>query len=142
MCGAQRYSITDLNIHKRTHTNDKPFLCKLCPMTFRSRNLRLRHVRREHLGVKPHQCMYCPMKFLDSNCLKNHLTKHTNERKHQCEKCLRRFKTPTHLRRHKQIYSGNRNCITDGKGIRGCRKSDKKFLSVSPSVSQLMFMAS
>ena len=113
----------------RTHTNVRPFSCKMCLMTFRCRQSRLNHIRREHTGERPHHCMYCPMKFHDKPNLDNHLVVHTNERNHQCQKCLRRFKTSSHLWRHKKIYSGSRNCITDGRGIRGCRKSDKKSLS-------------
>ena len=140
MCGAERHSKDEMNVHKRTHTNARPFTCNMCPLTFRSRNMRIRHERRDHTGERPHQCKLCPMKFLGKGDLQQHLLKHTNERKHQCEKCLRSFKTATHLRRHKTIYSGSRNCITDGKSVRGCRKGDKKFLTDPPSVSQLMFM--
>ena len=129
VCGLKKYCKNEMNVHMRTHTNVRPFSCKMCLMTFRCRQSRLNHIRREHTGERPHHCMYCPMKFHDKPNLDNHLVVHTNERNHQCQKCLRRFKTSSHLWRHKKIYSGSRNCITDGRGIRGCRKSDKKSLS-------------
>ena len=126
VCGAKRYCKEDLKIHQRNHTNIRPCSCKVCPMTFKSPQSRYSHEQREHGGKRPHQCMYCPMKFRHKAKLEVHLKVHTNERNHQCEKCLRRFKTSSHLGRHKRIYSGSRNCITGGRGIRGCRKSDKK----------------
>ncbi|KAK7421776.1 DNA-binding transcription factor [Neonectria punicea] len=70
---------THLDIHRRTHTGDKPYNCDFpgCKLTF------------SQLGN-----------------LKTHRRRHTGERPYSCEQCGRRFAQRGNVRAHEQTHQG------------------------------------
>ena len=118
---------SSLNNHERTHTGEKPFLCKFCNSKF-GHQASLRNHERIHAGEKPSQtrtlhkdettlktsklaheyllsCQYCDKIFKRKSHLKSHLLVHTQEKAYSCQLCTRKFNHGHVLNRHvKKIH--------------------------------------
>ncbi|KAF7532251.1 hypothetical protein G7Z17_g13662 [Cylindrodendrum hubeiense] len=70
---------THLDIHRRTHTGDKPYVC-------------------DYPG--------CKLTFSQLGNLKTHRRRHTGERPYSCDKCGRRFAQRGNVRAHEQTHQG------------------------------------
>ena len=81
---------TPLNIHKRKHSKQKPFVCDQCPKAFSLKGNLLIH-KRIHTGEKPFHCDICQKKFAQSISLIKHKRVHPGEKPYQCELCPKTF---------------------------------------------------
>jgi uncharacterized Zn-finger protein len=70
---------SQLNIHKRIHSKQKPFACDQCQMTFTQLCSLKRH-RQLHTGEKLFSCDVCPFKCTQSHHLKRHKRIHSGEK--------------------------------------------------------------
>ncbi|KAG2232924.1 hypothetical protein BDF21DRAFT_412128 [Thamnidium elegans] len=62
----------NLKSHRRTHTDEKPFVCNNCPKAFARQHDRNRHAKL-HLGLKPYPCQFCNKPFARQDALNRHL---------------------------------------------------------------------
>ena len=72
---------------------------------------------------KKYQCKVCDQYFVSPSKLKNHFRMHTGERPYQCKVCEKVFSQLSSLKRHSRIHTGDRPYT--------CKVCDKNFASSS-----------
>lgn len=122
ICPKTYYQAGYLEVHKRTHTGETPFLCNICGRKFNSGKGMAAHIQR-HSDEKPFACGHCPMRFYSNRDLRNHERIHTGERPYLCEICGKSFPKSCVLNSHKQSHTVTEeplSCKTCGKTFK-CR---------------------
>ncbi|XP_027737057.1 transcriptional repressor CTCFL isoform X5 [Empidonax traillii] len=100
--------LSNLKRHLKTHSDEKRYLCHLCPKAFRTATLLHNHVN-THTGTKPHKCSECDTAFVTRGELSRHRRyKHTLEKPFKCTVCEYCSVEASKMRRHIRSHTGER----------------------------------
>ena len=77
---------TNLQIHIRWHTGERPFQCNICNASFASDNHLKVHIR-SHTDERPFTCNQCNATFRDRTAQRHHLVTHLDVKPFSCGIC-------------------------------------------------------
>ncbi|XP_044743516.1 gastrula zinc finger protein XlCGF57.1-like [Chrysoperla carnea] len=105
ICGRKVRGKSELRRHMRSHTDERPFSCKLCDKRYRENKALTRHVLSVHINDRPFACTICSKAFHTKAILQAHMRSHTGEKPYSCLICNKAFGSKSWLKAHIKGHS-------------------------------------
>lgn len=105
LCGKMFQYRYQLIVHRRYHTERKPFTCQVCGKAFTSAQELSRHGKC-HLGGSMFTCTVCFHVFANAASLERHMKRHSTDKPYNCTICGKSFARKEHLENHTRCHTG------------------------------------
>ena len=89
----------EITVRKGVKRKRGQHVCDVCEKMFPCPSQLAIHMR-THTNEKPYECDVCEKRFRQSGDLKIHMRIHTNERPYECDVCDKAFRQLAHLQKH------------------------------------------
>ncbi|CAH2215730.1 jg2479, partial [Pararge aegeria aegeria] len=91
--------------HIQLHRTDRPFACKKCTYTCKTKKYLNKHIARVHRQATGNECGVCSKKFHFKCQLDKHMYVHTNAKPFKCEVCNKGFNSTYSLSTHRHLHT-------------------------------------
>ncbi|XP_072030135.1 uncharacterized protein [Amphiura filiformis] len=99
-----------MEIHKDSHTTDKPYPCEQCQKSFTDLTKLIEHIKKDKTHPKPNNCPICDKFLKSSSSIPEHVISHYKIQPYSCTRCDKRFSAKTTLRAHMAWHDGKYKC--------------------------------
>ena len=90
-CDFRTNTKSNLVKHMRSHSDERPYQCPNCQLSFKTPHHLARHQNNVHIGERDHICNFCSKGFKTSSALKEHVKLHTGDYAATCKICNKNF---------------------------------------------------
>lgn len=105
ICGKMFQFRYQLIVHRRYHSERKPFMCQVCGQGFTTSQDLTRHGK-IHIGGPMFTCNVCFHVFANDASLERHMKRHSADKPFACTMCQKTFARKEHLDNHFRSHTG------------------------------------